>query len=90
MVTITLPPDVEAELVKEAEKQGTTPELLAVDCLRNRFAPAPEAGADEKGSLFDFLSGYIGTVDGSREALSERTGERFTEGMLEKHRRRRP
>ena len=33
-------------------------------------------------TLGDFLNGYVG-VEGSTEALSERCGERFTEGLAE-------
>jgi len=38
---ITLPPDIEQVLVEYARKQGTTPELLALDSLRERFMPSP-------------------------------------------------
>ena len=34
-------------------------------------------------TLADFLNGYVGIVEGSTEALSERCGERFTEGLAE-------
>jgi len=89
MITITLPAEVEAPLEEEARKQGTTPELLAVDCLRNRFSPqASTAKSDENESLLDFLSGYAGTVGGTSEPLSEDSGKRFAEGLLEKQRRR--
>lgn len=90
MITITLPAEVEEPLEEEARKQGTTPEMLAVDCLRNRFARQPAAaGSDETGSLFDFLSGYAGTVSGTSAPLSERSGQHFTEKLLEKQRLRR-
>ncbi|MGH8632222.1 MAG: hypothetical protein ACREU7_15855 [Burkholderiales bacterium] len=90
MITITLPAEVEAPLEEEARKQGTTPEMLAVDRLRNRFARQPSvARRDENESLFDFLSGYAGTVSGTSEPLSERSGKRFMEGLLEKQRLRR-
>jgi hypothetical protein len=36
--------------------------------------------------LFDFLAGYVGTIEGSSEPLSENTGRRFIEGLLEKQR----
>jgi hypothetical protein len=48
----------------------------------------PATGQPTEGeTLFDFLSGYIGTVSGTTEALSENCGQRFAEGMLEKQRR---
>jgi hypothetical protein len=88
MITITLPPEVEEPLEEEAREKGTTPELLAVDCLRNHFSRrASSAKPDEAESLFDFLSGYAGMISGTSEALSERSGQRFAEILLEKQRR---
>lgn len=88
MTTITLPPEIEGPLAEEARKQGTTPELLAVDCLRKLFTPSPTAGTPAEGeTLFDFLSGYVGTVSGTTEALSENCGQRFTQGLVEKQQR---
>ena len=88
MTTITLPPEVEEPLTEAAQKQGTTPELLAVDCLRKLFTPSPTVAVPaESESLFDFLSGYVGTVSGSSEALSENCGQRFAQGLVEKQQR---
>jgi hypothetical protein len=85
MTTIILPPEVEGPLAEEARRRGTTPELLAIDCLRELFVPRPSGeGTGKDESLFDFLSGYTGTVDGTAEALSEQTGQRFVEGLIEK------
>ena len=87
MITITLPLEVEGQLLKEARKQGTTPELLALDCLRERFVPGrKQAPRNEEPSLFDFLSEHIGVIDGTTEALSENCGQRFSEGLLEQQR----
>lgn len=88
MTTITLPPEVEEPLAEEARKKGTTPELLAVDCLREIFTSSPEVGKSMGGeNLFDFLSGYVGTVNGTAEALSENWGQRFAQGLVEKQQR---
>ena len=88
MTTITLPPEVEKSLVQEALKRGTSPELLAVDCLRKHFVPVSETGAsNQHTTLFDFLAGYIGNVDGTTEPLSERCGQRFAQGLAEKQQR---
>lgn len=90
MTTIVLPPDVEGPLADAARKRGTTPELLAIDWLRERFAPLPPGnGAERDETLFDFLSGYTGAVDGTTEALSEETGRRFVEELIEKRDRER-
>lgn len=91
MTTITLPSEIEEPLTKAALEQGTTPELLAVDYLRQRFLPPPstEDKIAGKKTLFDSLAGFAGTIDGTSEALSENCGERFTEELLKKHQQRR-
>lgn len=88
MTTIILPPDLEKPLAEEARRQGTTLELLAFDCLRRQFilSTATDKWAESE-TLFDFLSGYIGAVSGTTEALSENCGQRFTQGLVEKQRR---
>ena len=89
MITILLPSDIEGPLTAEAERRGTTPELLALDSLRKLFASPPVSGEPpgDATTLFDFLDGYIGTVEGSTEAFSENCGQRFAEGMAEKQQR---
>ncbi len=32
-MTITLTPEIESAIAEEARKQGTTPEVLVLDCL---------------------------------------------------------
>jgi hypothetical protein len=86
MTTITLPPEIEAPLADAARKKGTTPQLLAVETLRQRFPPSETpVGPDESQTLYDFLAGDIGVVEGFGEALSENCGERFTDWLVEKH-----
>ena len=88
MTTITRPPEVEGPLAEEARRLGTTPELLAIGYLRDRFVPSsPIADTWKDATLYDFLSGYIGTIDGTTEALSEERGRRFAEGLVENHKR---
>ena len=78
MTTITLPLDIEGPLTEEARRQGTTPEQLAVECLRKLFVATPDSGTSAaSATLFDFLAGYIGLVQGTTEALSEHCGQRF-------------
>ena len=85
MTTITLPPDIESALLEEARKQRTTPELLALERLREFFVPAQTGvGLNQTESLFGFLSAHIGTVDGLSEALSENCGPRLVGGLVEK------
>lgn len=40
-MTITITPEIEDVLTAEARKYGTTPELLAVETLRERYAERP-------------------------------------------------
>ena len=88
MTTITLTPDIERTLTEQAQRQGTTPELLALDGLRRLFGPeqTPTVENPVGETLFDFLDGYVGTVSGTSEALSENCGPRFAEGMAQKQR----
>jgi hypothetical protein len=88
MTTITLPADLEAPLREEARKQGTTTEALALDSLRKLFgSSATKNERSNEGSLFDFLKGYLGMVNGTSEPFSERCGERFADGLAEKQQR---
>jgi hypothetical protein len=86
MTSITLPPEIEGPLREEACRRGTSPELLALDALRVRFAPPVTSLPDQcpEPTLADFLNGYVGIVEGSTEALSERCGERFAEPRAER------
>jgi hypothetical protein len=92
MITITLPPELEQVVTERAHQQGTTPELLAFDILREHLlpaAPAPSSGDGQ--TMADFLGDFIGCYD-SRELvtgganLAADTGRKFTELMLKKRR----
>ncbi len=91
MTTITLPPDIEGPLLEEARRQGTTPKLLILERLREFFVPPQTGhGANQSGTLFEFLCSYVGTIDGSAERLSENCGRRFAEALVEKQQQQRP
>jgi hypothetical protein len=89
-MTITLTPELERALSERAREQGTTPELLALDTLRQRFLPTaaePEGTAD--GTLADYLAGFVGVLHSSEHVpggarMSEVCGKRFAAGMLRK------
>jgi hypothetical protein len=87
MITITIPQDMEFPISEEARRLGTTPEVLAVESLRRLFMTVITEKIPENETLFDYLSDYIGTVDGSGEAFSENCGKRFAEGMIRKQQR---
>jgi hypothetical protein len=99
MTIITLPPELEAPLAEAARRQGTSPELLAIESLRKQFAPTPQPNgvetAAEGKTLYDVLKDYIGAIDSSEIVpgganLSEDSGKKFTQLLLEKQRRKRP
>lgn len=83
MTTITLPPEIEQSVARQAERQGTTTELVILDTLRRMFAPASEE-PDTPPTLYDFMQGLTGTVDGSAEPYSENCGEKFADGLIQK------
>lgn len=87
MITITLPSDIEMPIAEEARRLGTTAELLAIESLRRLFFSVMTDKTSEKETLFEYLSGCIGTVDGTTEALSENCGKRFTESLVRKKHR---
>jgi hypothetical protein len=90
MTTITLPPDLDGRIQDEAMRRGTTPELLALDGLRQLFPVSRSTPSDNGGTLLDFLGPFAGAIDGSSEPLSENCGKKFTEALAEKNRRARP
>ena len=93
MTTITLTPELETALNHRAQAQGTTPELLALDGLRQLYT-TPERDREEPPepageTLFDFLKDYIGVLHSSEQIeggarLSEDCGAKFAEGMEQK------
>jgi hypothetical protein len=96
-VTITLTPDLERALAEAAQRQGTTPEMLAQEFLRERLMPAREPVPEPVGSgtLADSLADFIGVLSSSEfveggAQLSERTGERFAAGLAARREQGRP
>jgi hypothetical protein len=91
LVTITLPPELERTITEQAQRNGTTPELFLLDDLWERFMTEkqPEPPVVEGQTMADFLKDYIGCVDSSEtypegSRLSEDTGRKFAELMVEK------
>ena len=93
MVTITLPAELEKAVLEEAAKKGTTVELLTLDVLQGRFLkPTAPKQAPKGATLADALADYIGAVDTRGKypegsTLSENTGRKFAQGMVEKRKR---
>ena len=85
MTIITIPPELEVPLAEAARQRGTTPELLAVESLWKIYAPtSATASSTNGGTLRDFLVGYVGTIAGSSEPLSEETGRKFADLLVER------
>lgn len=80
IITLDLPPEMEARLRRKAEQEGK-------DIAAYLLAVADrEAQEEAEGSAYDLFAGRIGRIKDSTEALSQNTGERFTEHLVEKHR----
>ena len=88
---ITLTPDIERALAEQARRQGTTPEVLALDILRERFVHtvATEPAVGQQETLADFLVDHIGVLSSSEyipggARMSENCGRKFAAGLLKK------
>jgi len=90
MITITLPPELEQAVTERAQNQGTTPELLVLDRLREQFLPAlPPEELPEGATMADFLADFIGCIDSGEivpggAQMSKDIGKKFTQDMVEK------
>ncbi len=90
-MNINLPPDIEQAVVEQAREQGTTPELLVIDSLRERFllSPSLSTPTEGEGTLADFLGKHIGVLHSSEHIpggarMSEDSGQKFAAGMRKK------
>ena len=97
MVTITLPPELGETVTERAQRNGTTPELFLLDDLRRRYLPPKQLVPPvvEGPTMADFLKDYIGCVDSSEtypegSHLSEDTGRKFAQLIVEKHKQGKP
>ena len=70
---ITVPPDIERVVSARASELGTSPEVVVLEILRERFCPgvkddddADNAHPDE--TLADFLDGYVGVLHSHEQA----------------------
>ena len=88
---ITLPFDIENALTKQAWRQGTTPEMLALNALQERFVSSMEIETpiEKEETLADFLAGHIGVLSSSEHVpggarMSKNCGKKFAAGLLKK------
>ena len=84
-LVLELTQEIEEALREEAERQGTTPELLAQKALRDRFAA--HHALPEGTSAYEALKPFIGKFHSGKGNLSQNTGEQFAEIVAEKHRK---
>jgi hypothetical protein len=85
MTTITLPPDLEGRITQEADRLGTTTEILAIKKLSELFKPlSTTQNKANCRSMLEYVSDHIGTIAGSSEPYSQNTGKRFAEILADK------
>ena len=89
-MSLHISPEIERRLAEAAKAAGTTPDLLAEEYLKDRLdSPAMSNGAGNHArTLEDFLGEFIGYLDSGDDNpeiahLSENTGERFTDLLIE-------
>lgn len=91
MSPITLPIELQNVIDKRAGEQGTTPELLIVNTLRNQFLPTEAATKTvEVSTMAEFFQGYLGGLHSSEFVpgganASEETGRKYKELLLKNH-----
>ena len=76
----------EARAVSDPDRKFFDALQVKAAGLRKLFGPTPasEEPTSEDATLFDFLAGHIGTVEGSTEVFSDNCSQRFAEGLAEK------
>ena len=80
---LELPDPIFDALQQAAVASGTTP----VGWIAAHLPPASKRAPENAKSLADLLAGYIGQFhSGSKEALSQNCGERFTDYLVQKRR----
>lgn len=90
-MTIPMTPELHRALGKVAEEQGTTPETVAFETLRERLvADEPQTVTSGSRTLADRLERYIGVLDSGETIpggarMSERTKD-YGKMLLQRHR----
>jgi hypothetical protein len=89
MLVIRVPPELERIVGQRAEQQGTTPELVVLDALRQQLLPPDSIPQEESGTLADLLGDMTGCLDSGElvpggAQMSHDIGKKFANGMVEK------
>jgi Arc/MetJ-type ribon-helix-helix transcriptional regulator len=83
--TVRLDPKTEGLLRRLVKKTGRTKSQVIRDAIERL---AMEEGAElAKSRPYDVFAPYIGIAKGGPPDLSERTGEKFTKLLMERHHR---
>ena len=83
-LTITLAPEEEAQLQRQAQESGQTPEDYVLEKLRPLLVISSPP-QDER-DVPHLWRGLVGVLHSGQDSLSEETGKQFAEGMAEKQR----
>jgi len=82
IITLEIAPETEARLRRRASLAG---QEIADYLLAVAEGTVQEDDEEEpEGSAYDLFAEHIGRVRGSHEALSQDTGARFTQGLIDK------
>lgn len=83
MLNIELPDDLAGPLAAEAERRGTTPELLALEGVRRMLPVGTPPRVPRPGSLLERLGDLVGSFEGNGEPNSQDCGKKFTQDLLD-------
>jgi len=86
---LTLTPEIENAINKQAIRRGVTPERLVLESLKQLFVIAETKLDEQPATLADFLDGYIGVIHSSQlieggARFSENSGSKFAQLMRHK------
>lgn len=89
---IVLTPDIEKVLNQWAQQAGYAPERLALELLRQQLEQWQATQSNNQDTLADFLADHLGSIRSSDHQpggahLSEKTGKRFVELIVQKRER---
>ncbi|MBW3623758.1 MAG: hypothetical protein KY468_10170 [Armatimonadetes bacterium] len=88
-IQIDLTPEVEQRLREEAEKQGQDLSAFTRSLIEERLGIGPNGnGGDSSDETLDkALAGHIGLIDVGPSELPQKSGNAFSDGLVEKYRR---
>ena len=88
LISVRLDRDTEASLARLAGRTGRGRSALVRDAIRRLAQDEPGRGAPELPTFAERIAPYLGSVNSGGLQLSERSGERVREILLQRARRR--